>query len=181
MNLKKGESKQLKLSYYAYKTFLKRNNIYLSIVGYKKSQLELKITLIFSLIYITLKTTDEISKIDKQTIKEIYQIFFVNKVGDTKKYLINLLDDATKKFNLGFRLEHLDTGELYKNLTSFYTNSEILNYFKKKAKLKKLNITDEWNHKFISLNKSLKFILNFIKNSSPNRFNSIYRKIMLLV
>lgn len=181
MNLKKGENKYIQISLYSYKLFLKRKITYLFVVGSRKKNLELKISLIFSLIYISLKTNQKFWRLDKSIIDEAYNIFFQSKREDTQKYLTHILEEETKKMIFGSRLDELNVVHLYENIESFYSNCEILDYLRKKEKLRRIIITEEGVSKFVTINKNLKFILNFIKTSSPTQFNTIYRKLMNLV
>ncbi|BAC43862.1 hypothetical protein D8X55_00240 [Malacoplasma penetrans] len=181
MSLKKGENKNIKISLSSYKFFLKRKMSHLFVPKKKRNNLELKISLIFSLIYISLITNQRFWKLNKKTIIEVYDIFFVKCTDDLKQNLISILETATKKINYGFKLDDLNVYDLYDHVESFYSNCEILEYFKKMKKLKRVYISEEEMGQFITINQNLKFILNFIKITSPTRFNSIYRKLMNLV
>lgn len=176
MSSKKAENrKSKKLSLFRYKIVLK------SWKNWKWNPcLELKVSFVFSMIYISLKTNKEFKKIDNQTITNTYIKFFKSEWTSHKDFLVSLLSDSTKKFDFGFRIEYLDSDKLYDSLFSFFSNSNILDYSSRKKKLKKIIIEEDGLQNFMNLNQNLKLILNFIKKSSPTKFNWIFRKIMTL-
>lgn len=176
MSLKKDENKKkYKLSFFRFKLFLRSKKILKW-----NPPIELKVSIVLSMIYISLKTNREFRKLDKITIKEVYFKFFKENSCPHKEFFVELLNNSVKKFDFGFRIDFLDGEKFYDNLYSFFANSSILDYSSGKKKLKKIIIEEEGLENFIQLNENLKSIMIFIKKSSPTKFNWIFRKIMSL-
>ncbi len=179
MSLKRDENNKIvKINFFTFKKFIKLKK---PLLHKKKFSKDLKIILIFSMVFITLKTNKPFKKLDKDFLFDIFVLIFKNDKKINKEFTVDLLVEKTKYFDFVNRISSLDVNSFYESIFSFYNYSGILNYLKRKKKLKKMIINNDGYTNFVNLNKNLKNILSFIKISSPNRFNYIYRKLIYLV
>lgn len=165
MNLKKVENKKVPWRLFQY--FCKKEKSKIYFYPLNKEQ---KSFLIYAIIYIALDNEDSKIKVSKNYIKKIFEIFLnTNSCSDIEKIY---KDNLNRTINLN---------GLNENLLSFYENSYTLNFFTKKIKRKSLaNIKNISCNKYSLLNQNMKFILSFIKEITPKKFNYIYRKIVSL-
>ncbi len=168
MKLKKVESNNQKISFFLFNKFMKKEKKKIFIWNLTTKN---KMFLIFINIYILLENKTFESKAERtKYYKDLYKEFSAKK---TKKHLIDLLENKTD--------HKIDFESFYSNLWSFYRNSWILNHFLRfENKMHKFFIEENQISSYTELNKNMKFILSFIKETLPNKFNTIYRKILLL-
>lgn len=169
MSSKKDENNK-NIGYFRFKRFFEAKKHSITIWHLPK---ETKIFLVFCYIYV-INDIDEKNlenfKFKKNELKKIYKEF--NGANSKNELIAKTQKNFTKKYEFT---------KFYNNLYSFYENSWILNKFNKKEKRKKqIWISDNKFENYSMLNKNIKFILSFIKEISPIKFNSIYRKILLL-
>lgn len=168
MNLKKVEkNRKKKIRFTTFKRFLKHT--YRNLFIWKLSK-EKKVFLVFAKVYVILDNEVDEALLSDSYIRSVYDLFNNNY---NKSFLISVLSKKIK--------DQKGLIDLYNHLYSFYENSRILNYFSKKEnKLKHFLLEENKIDNYTLLNRNLKFILNYLKEISPNLFNSIYRKILLL-
>lgn len=172
MSLKKDENKTI--NFKMFKIFIKTKKQYIKLWHPKKED---KVLLIFILIKIALEIDTKFDKLKSDYLKKVYRSWYC---GDCSyKHAVEMLEQTIRNKDIVIT-KPFNVSHFYNSLFSFYENSKIINFFWKKKKIKSIFIDSDGVNNYILLNKNLKYILSFIKYISPEKFNSIYKKILIL-
>lgn len=173
MSLKKDENRVI--NFKLFKIFVKTKKQYIKLWHPKKEE---KVFLIFILLKIAIEKEEKFCKLKNNYLKQLYLDYF-NTDCSCKK-TVKILEHSIENNIKDIDMKKLNVNHFYNNLYSFYENSKILNIFWKKEKKKNISIDIHGVNNYILLNKNLKAILVFIKEVVPEKFNFIYKKILIL-
>nr|MDE5767754.1 hypothetical protein [Malacoplasma sp.] len=116
MSLKKDENnKIIEINFSTFKKFIKHKKPF---IHKKKFSNSLKVLLIFSMVFITLKTNKRFKELDKEFLIDIFSFIFQKNKKINKEFIVDILVKKTKYFEFVERIKNLDVSNFFESIFS---------------------------------------------------------------